>query len=343
MSQNHIASEWKIDEASYPHGGSPRDELRFLLNFAILAPSSHNSQPWLFRLKEDVVEVIADRTRALPVVDPYDRELLISCGAAIGLLRTAMRYFGTAGEIELLPDDPDADLVARISLGATHEPDASEQERFKAISLRRSTRIAFEDRPLPAGLDQELKSIASEDGVELAIMTDERTRLEIAALIAEADRAQYSNPSFRRELAAWIHSRRTSTRDGMSLASFGAPDWLSEPASAAIRMFNIGGKVAQNDQQIASGSPALVILATSGDTPREWLGTGMAHVGVLLAVAAAGLKSAYMNQPVEADDLRPRLQKASGIGGIPQLLLRIGFGPDVPPSVRRPVADVLIE
>jgi hypothetical protein len=61
--------------------GSPEEQFKCLINHAIFAPSGHNTQPWLFRLVGDHMDLIADRTRGLPVVDPYDRELTISCGA----------------------------------------------------------------------------------------------------------------------------------------------------------------------------------------------------------------------------------------------------------------------
>jgi nitroreductase len=68
---------------------TPEPRLRFLLGYAILAPSSHNTQPWRFRLRGPTLDLLADRRRALPVVDPEDRALVISCGAALGHLRVA--------------------------------------------------------------------------------------------------------------------------------------------------------------------------------------------------------------------------------------------------------------
>lgn len=47
------------------------------------ARSSHNTQPWPFKVSDGRVELHADRTRALPVNDPYDRGLTISCDAAL--------------------------------------------------------------------------------------------------------------------------------------------------------------------------------------------------------------------------------------------------------------------
>ncbi len=74
---------WDVAESDYPRTGSPADKLRFMLRYAVLAPSNHNTQPWLFRVRGSSVELYADRARALRVTDPDDRQLLISCGCAL--------------------------------------------------------------------------------------------------------------------------------------------------------------------------------------------------------------------------------------------------------------------
>jgi Putative TM nitroreductase len=83
----------EISEATFPATGQSAEKLRFLVQYAILAPSSHNTQPWLFKIRGDVLELYADRTRALPIVDPANRALTISCGAALFHLRIALRHF----------------------------------------------------------------------------------------------------------------------------------------------------------------------------------------------------------------------------------------------------------
>lgn len=42
---------------------------------AVLAPSSHNTQPSLFHVSHSTIDLFADRDRALPVNDPNDRDL----------------------------------------------------------------------------------------------------------------------------------------------------------------------------------------------------------------------------------------------------------------------------
>jgi hypothetical protein len=36
---------WQISERAFPKTGTSSDKLRFLLDYAVLAPSNHNAQP----------------------------------------------------------------------------------------------------------------------------------------------------------------------------------------------------------------------------------------------------------------------------------------------------------
>lgn len=335
-------AEWRPDPAGFPEAGTDDDRLRYLLGFAILAPSGHNTQPWLFRIRDGALDVLADRTRALPVVDPNDRALAISCGAAIGMLREAGRRFGREVAIALAPDPHEPDLLAQVRLNGPYAGDDGVRARFAAITRRRSTRMAYAPEPLPDALRDELEWLARDDRIELALIVEPDRKAAIGGLIAEGDRVQFANPSFRRELAAWVHSRRARSRDGMSGAAFGMPDVLSGFGGLVIRTFDMGDGIAAKDAQIAAGSPALAIVATPGDGPRDWLSAGIAHARLLLEVTAAGLTAAYLNQPIEVDALRPRLRGAAGLKGWPQVLFRVGKGPHIAPAIRRPVAEVLI-
>jgi len=111
------ADPWSISAEDFPANGTMAEKWKFFLRYAVLAPSSHNSQPWLFRLRNDTLELRADRRRACRVKDPNDRELVMSCGCALFHLRCAMRHFGYLGTVEIFPDR-DPDLVARVSLNA---------------------------------------------------------------------------------------------------------------------------------------------------------------------------------------------------------------------------------
>ena len=200
-----VFAEWHFNDAAFPSKGSESDKLHFMLRYATLAPSSHNTQPWQFRVADGNLDLIADRTRSLPVVDPNDRALIISCGAALGLLRVAMRFHGYTGAFVLLPEFSEPDILARVELGSSHTPDEADIRRFQAIKQRLSTRAPYADRPVPPDLIQKLKASAREDGVELAILTRPGVKASVAEIVAEGDQTQFADWRFRHELGSWVH------------------------------------------------------------------------------------------------------------------------------------------
>jgi hypothetical protein len=335
---------WNVSTTGFPDDGDAAEKLTFLLRYAVLAPSGHNTQPWLFSVHGDTVELYADRTQALAVVDPEDRALTISCGAALFNLRVALRRFGYRDDTyELVPDPEDADLLARVRLVEGEPPSHDEEALFEAIPKRRTTRAAYDEREVPIELQRELEGDAVREGVWLHQVPDAERRT-IAELIAGGDRAQMADKRFRRELAAWVHPNRSRASRGMRGYGFGFRDLMSHAGPIVIRTFDIGKGQAAKDLELAERSPLLGVLGTGADSPRAWLAAGQAMERILLRACVHGLTASFLNQPVEVDDLRPRLADAIGrAGDHPQLVMRFGYGPDVAHSPRASVEDVLIE
>ncbi len=319
------------------------ERFRCLVKHAICAPSGHNTQPWLFRREADYLDVIADRTRGLPVVDPNDRELTMSCGAALDHMQVAARHYGWKLDCDMHPDTSDTDVLARVYAKSSVPPDSSERGLFDAIQSRRTNRSSFDSRPLPLELRDRCVRFAQASGIELSFITDVDKRTAVAELVAEGDRIQFSDVRFRRELASWVHSRRSATKDGMSGAGFGMPDVLSPIGALVIRSFDIGNGVAASDKdKIVEGSPTLAVLSSPDDSVAHWLTTGQVLSRVLLMLESEGAAASYLNPPIEVDKLRPRLRGLLGCRGQPQLVMRFGYGPEVEPTVRREVYDVML-
>src|ERR1700757_4876229 len=133
-----IANPWEVSESDFPASSTPAKQLRFLLNYAVLAPSRHNAQPWLFKIQDNVVELYADRLRALPVTDANNREMTISCGAALANLIIAIRYFGYSAAVEICAHTDNPQLLARVRLENGMPATLEEARLFHAISSRRT-------------------------------------------------------------------------------------------------------------------------------------------------------------------------------------------------------------
>jgi nitroreductase len=343
---------WNISENNFPAEDSTLENLKFMLNYAILAPSSHNTQPWIFKVTDNVIELYADRARALPMVDPDDRALIISCSAALYHLQLAMHHFGYADRVELFPDPENKDLIAKItaigrsSKAGEHSKDEN-SSLFYAITNRRTNRSPFEQRRVSDDLLSALRTIAKEYSAWLEIVVDDNERKnKIADLISQGDRTQLSDKRFRRELSAWIHPNRSKSRDGMPGYAHGMTiDIASQLGPFLIRTFDIGKGQAAKDKELATGSPILAILGTNEDNPLDWIRAGQAIAKILLRARVENVWGSFLNQPIEVSDLRPKLLQAlsrSNRTGFPQLLVRMGYSNDVRPTPRREVNEVIM-
>jgi Nitroreductase len=153
MNTNLIAtksvSPWEITAEDFPAYGSSAAKWKLFLCYAVLAPSSHNTQPWRFHIRHNRLELLAERTRACPVVDPDDRELIMSCGCALFHLITAMKHFCCFGGVEIWPVPGEPDLLAVVTLGVQDESVSQQGMLFDAITTRRTNRQPLHDSPVP--------------------------------------------------------------------------------------------------------------------------------------------------------------------------------------------------
>jgi len=330
------------DDMTFPALGTTEERLRHLVRYAVMAPSSHNSQPWLFGVSAGHLELMADRSRALPVVDPDDRELVMSCGAALFHLRVAARHFGFVPEVELLPRAPSTEPLARMRLGVPGEASAADHALFEAIARRRTSRVRFEERPLAPWLLEALGAAARDEGAWLVVVPDAK-REALAALVAKADRLQSQDKHFRRELAAWVHPNRSRSRDGLPGYAIGIDDDVTSVfAPLVLRTFDLGAGQAARDTDLAYGASDLVVVGTRGDGPADWLAAGQALDHVLLRATVDDVSASFLNQPIEVSALRQELVEKLALPGVPQIILRLGYGPgEVRATPRRPVEEVL--
>jgi nitroreductase len=306
-----------------------------LVRAAVLAPSSHNTQPWLFGLGDGELEVHADRRRGLAVNDPDDRELTISCGAALFNARVAAAHRGLGTTVVLLPDEEDDDLLATLHL--TNTPVAIElAELHDQLTARHTYR-----GPLQGELEEialivaQLHEAAAMDGAALSVFNG-AAREHVAELVAEGDRRQFADRHWRRELASWMHPRRSG--DGLTVASLALP-----MARAVVGAVDLGDSTGEKDHRLADEAPVLAVLSTDGDTTGDWLRAGQALEHLLLRAAASGWQAGYLNQPCQVGALRPQLRDLVPAERWPQVVLRLGRPTEERvPAPRRPLEEVLL-
>ena len=130
-----------------------------LVRYATLAPSGHNTQPWLFRLSEDRIDIRPDLSRRTPVVDPDDHHLFVSLGCAADNLTLGAGARGRPGELHF-DAAHGGSVMCALSQGPSLNSILSD-----AIPLRQSTRTDYDGRAVSVAALQLLATAASVRGV----------------------------------------------------------------------------------------------------------------------------------------------------------------------------------
>jgi nitroreductase len=302
-----------------------------------LAPSVHNTQPWTFALFADRLELRADRSRRLAVVDPDGRELAMSIGAALFGVRASLATSGFAASVARLPDPADPDLLAVVRPGSgAVDPALARLDRVG--SRRHTNRQPFGPETVPADLLDELAtSVAAEDALLVPLRTPQQ-RVLVAELTRLADLLQNADPDYRDELRRWT-SRSPAQGDGVPASSVPR---TSGPRTDAVpvRDFDLHGAGGLPRTTGSGVDQTLLLLATARDDVVAWLRAGEALQRLLLELTRRDWVAGPLTQPLEVPQIRSRLGELTD-PFVPQMLLRVGRAAPAEPTARRPRRTVV--
>ncbi len=332
------------------HGGQswtggarfPLRELPAAVATAGRAPSVLNTQPWRFRLAGNALELHADGGRALRMLDPAGREMLISCGSALYGLRLAVRQLGYVPAVSLLPDPGQPGLLARVYPGPSEPVSRREWALLAAVPHRHTHRGPFSPGPLPAGLLAGLQHDAVAEGAELVLVGEPAAYQRLASLVAAA--GTWRRQPAQAEVRRWTRPPGSTARDGVPATTY--PALTQGPAGTAVR-----GKLAQRDFDLGrgwgtaagGGAPpaATAILATSADTPLDWLRAGQALQRMLLHATTRWVSASFNTEPLEFGPIRALVRSGLGLAGAPQMVIQFGRAHTTEATARRPVSELV--
>jgi hypothetical protein len=339
QSRSNSMAEYEAAVAAMRSALKTTPELPELIRFAALAANSHNTQPWQFKISGRGIEILPDMTRQIPVVDPDDHHLFASLGCAAENLALAAAANGKAGEIGFNAANGGSVV---FNFGSTQ---IAQPNLVDAIIKRQSTRAEYDGRPVGAADVQQLATVSAIAGVDVTIITDRPKIDQIRDLVFSGNTMQMADAAFVKELKSWIRFNplyALTTGDGLFSATTGnptGPDWL---ARAAFDWFF--KPKSENDKLLRqiNSSAGIVVFVSQKDDPEHWVLAGRSCQLFALQATALGMKTAFINQPVEVPTLRPELANLVGMPGRrPDILMRFGYGEAMPYSARRPIANII--
>lgn len=321
------------------------DVSRQVVEFAVRAPSVHNTQPWRFVATATGLDLYADRSRQLAALDPGGRQLTISCGAALGMARLATCALGYSCTVELLPEE-DLDHLARLTIGDPVSPPEDVVTLVRQAGRRRTVRDRFDPVPLTSAARTVLERETGEGGAWLQWLDSVPERIALAVLTDRADRIQQADPAFRAEIVRWRRPDETAS-DGIIPAALPELPGLLRASDVPLREFlptrsDLADSADPQHRPMPAERPDLALVCTRHDGPTDWLRAGEALARVLLRAASLDIAASPLGQALDLSWTRRRLRTELALTGHPQVALRLGHAHLAGhPTPRRPLSEVL--
>lgn len=329
--------------------GQEAEFRRRFLSYALLAPNPHNRQPWLVQLEgEDALTLYVDLDRRLPATDPFDRQIVIGCGAFLELLRLAaaeegydviITPFPEGGDMKTLDQRPVAN-VSFVANAALAEP------LFTQVLARLTNREVYAPKDVEAEKLSALVAAGTAYGTVAASCGND----ELAARLRDLTWRGHERESLTAytmqesiDLMRIGPEEVSKHRDGLTLEGpvmgigklVGAVsrETLADPDSAAFRqgldMFRAR----------AASARAFVWLRNDGQTRASQIDAGRAYMRFTLSAAEQGLAvhpwSQTLQEYPEMADLYREVHDLIGGGACVQMLVRVGYAPGVVHAPRR--------
>ncbi len=355
--------DWKRAEQGTPMA---------LVHSAILAANPHNTQPWLFAVGEEVIELYADESRNLGSFDPYLREMQLGLGCAVEnvMVSAPSHGFGVAlsverGDLTLGQNGEHSRPVARFDLvpNPPRLTDLYDRDLYKMIPRRHTNRGPYRSKLIDeASLDRlhlgvenfgEVRMFLWEKGTETRDRFDELTIQATEQIVADKEMAHDSDKWFRFSKEEVLKHRDGPTLEaaGMNPAVLAIAKMLppvSPEQAHAIWLSNTRDRV--------PASPIAGVLCVRDLYDRQQnLEAGRAWQHLHLLATTLGIALQPINQAVEIVDregqtgAEPKMQAALADlleteDWRPTFAFRMGY-PSLKslPSPRRAVSEVVTQ
>lgn len=331
---------WNVDEEDYPSSASMDEKLKFLLRYAVLAPSGPNNQPWKLAVNGNEVTVMADFDRTLPDVEPANRTTYMSLGCLLTNLLVAAEHFDLGYAVERFPDGIDAETIAVVKFKEDAEKLQFPPDLFDEITERHTNRGAYDDRPIEAEKIGAMKKAVGDGGFRLDVLTDPEERAKMAEVLGESHKIQLGNKAFRKDLARWIRANNEDAWDGLPGYAFGYSDFESYFGKFVFGTFDTSSSRARKEMALMEASPAVGVLSTDAEDKRIWVEAGMRFEKLFLTATKLGVRFDLFSQPVAIEELRKKMIEILDVE-YPQILIRMGYAPPAKHTPRRTAEMVL--
>lgn len=316
-----------IDPSQFPKGGTLAEKIQFLLQYAVLAPSTHNTQPWLFKISDSSCRIYLNPSLRLPEADPKERDVYISIGCCLENLALAAKYFGMFERVEYRFEEHTAAEVFFHDSTGVHE---KYEHILSTIPKRMNARGVFETERVDPELVRQIQDILSAEyqfspPIQPMFTSNKDDIVRLASLTARGLELAYTKPRFRREMSRWIHHNLSRKLDGMPGYALRMPLLLSFLIPSMIHFVNIGKFLGKLNYKSFSSAPLVCGFFCAEESKQTWLAIGQMVERIMLECQSRGLQTSIFVASIEMADLFKKVQEVFRTNSKPQFLFCIGY------------------
>lgn len=318
MKNNYQA--WDIDKTEFLDTWQDKQKLLFFVNYAVLAPSGHNTQPWEFKFENDSILLQHNSHRDLPFSGQLAAEPYVSLGSCTETLRHAALGFGYELNIDYLFTKK---AVALISLGSKTK---QQPEILEAITHRSSNRTKFNTQPTP----QKILDFCTTHNLTLAsvdIVTEPEEFKFLAEQTAIATKKIMHDKEFRNELSKWVRNNLTKKYDGMPGFAQEMPTPPSLIARHIVKNIDISNAQAKVDAKRVLKSGTLLLISAHTLTPQAYFEVGRLYAQICIRADIKGYATSGVGAAVIDPSTKRAITTRLKLKYPPSALIRLGTTP----------------
>lgn len=272
----------------------PDDPLEAIAHAATLAPSGGNAQPWRFELSEDALVFELDRSRT-SLMDVRWRGSYLALGAATFNARVAAAAAGRLGPLDLFPEGPASDVVARLSLA--HESDPELADLYPSVLERCANRRRGAPGPIDLAVTNALAQGVRVEGGRLLLVTDRGRLHECAEILGAAERIRFLTPDVHREMVGELRRPGDDLTTGIDVrtlelaaAETATLDVLARgDVMALLSEWDVGHVLGDSARSAVLSSSALAVVTVPDASPASYVRGGAAVERLWVLAQRAGL------------------------------------------------------
>lgn len=294
------------------------EDIKKILDLAVLAPSGENCQPWRFEVRGNEIKIFLVPEKDQSLYNFEQKGSLVAIGALIENTLIASSHLGYTAELTLYPEGESRDLIAQFFLIKSQPKD---EPLYPFIPRRVTNRKVYKPVSLtPLERAELLRQAMAINGVELRFIENQEKKQELAGALSVNECLIFQNKHLHHFF--FTHLNWTKEEDEKKRIGFYIKTLELAPAQInalklfkrwpLLRLFNLLGvskAIAGENAKVYASASAFGLIVTPGNSRLNLVDAGRAVERIWLTAAKLGLSLQpitgilFFHQRISAGDI----------------------------------------